>query len=337
MSEDLRRVGLLVNPQAGSGPAANLRAARQALAALRPAQVVTGPGPLGADALNDWHGAATVLPAPRGAGREQTLALAREIAAQAVAALVVVGGDGTLADAAFALLGSAGAPPLLGIGAGTMNVGPLITCPAAQAARLDAARLRPQSVDGVLAYANADLLGVGFNDGVIGFTVIALVGGQRRDVSAAELMQGRVRPAPPRSIAAPQAKVTWISSEQQARVLAEGMAVGALAVGFARPAFRGQAVAGGVCLTALAGLPAGCLVSDQPLARVDVEAAALLAWPPVASRYASLGAGSRIEVEGLATGASLCADGSPLWVLGNGDHAAFAIERGAATVLRLAD
>ena len=90
-------VGLVVNPVAGLGAAHNSAAARQVVSSLRPNQVVTGPGDLGADAVSD----AQVIPAPDIQGRAVTQFLARQIISTGVDVLIVVGGDGTMADVAF--------------------------------------------------------------------------------------------------------------------------------------------------------------------------------------------------------------------------------------------
>jgi hypothetical protein len=334
MADRLDRLGLIVNPQAGAGAGANLAAARQAMEALQPRAIVTGPEDLGATALWDWPGELEVLPAPTSPGREQTLALAGALLRQPLEALVVVGGDGTMADVARVYLGCAGAPPLLGIGVGSTNAGRLIACLARDLGRLRPDRLRAQPLDAVLASANGQELGMAFNDGVIGFTVVGTLDGRIRDLDAAERLRSRAVPGVPRSIGAPQTRV--VREGTGGRVpLACGETVGTVIVGFAEPTFFGKAVTGGICVASLTGLPAGCLVCDRPLAQVELDARTALGWPPVTSHYLSLDEDTRILVEGVRAGAALCADGNPLRVLQSEDRVEFAIRRAAVNALRL--
>lgn len=332
----MRRLGLIVNPRAGRGTAANLRVARNVVDALQPVEVVTGPSQLGAEALRGWNGVVVECLAGAAAGREQTQTLAREIVGQGVDALIVVGGDGALADVALAYLELSSPPPLVGVGVGSTNVGRLITCRADSVTALDVSRLQPQAMDGVLAYCNGELLGLGFNDGVIGFTVVGTIDGRIRDLDAAERLNGRNVPGAPRSIGTPGTRVRRMGAGGS-KPIAEGEAVGTVIVGFAERRFFGKAVTGGVCLAAFVGLPAGCLVADQPLVQVEITPESVMNRPPLASRYVSLDEGTRVEVEGVREGAALCADGNPLRLLGEDDCAQFAIRRAAVTVLRLAD
>ncbi len=332
MADAMRRLGLIVNPQAGRGGQANLEGARKAIERLRPDEIVTGPGALGAGAMIGWSGTVTIKPVSD-TGREQTQGVARKIIEQHVDALVIVGGDGTMADVAQVCLAQE-SPPLIGVGAGSTNVGRLITCRMDHLGTLTPARLRPQSLDSVLVYCNGEFLGLGFNDGVIGFTVVGTVEGRARDIDAAERMKGRSLPGRPRPIGTPRAQVRRIGSGEPVLV-AQGEMVGTVIVGFAEPAFFGKAVAGGMCLTTLTGLPAGCLVCDQPLAHVEVDARSALELPPSVSHYVSLDETTRIVVDGIREDAAVCADGNPLWLLSERDQAEFRIRRAAVTAMRL--
>jgi hypothetical protein len=330
---DLHRVGLIVNPRAGRGGAVNLGYARAAVDRLGCREVITGPGELGALALQRWRGALRVCDVPDGAGRAQTQLLARCLLAHDLDALIVVGGDGTLADVAV-LDETAGGPPLLGIGAGSTNVGRLITVPGEAVPSLDPDRLSAHAFDGVCVTCNGELLGLGFNDAVIGTTIIGTVDGRARDLSAEARLRGQTRPMTPAGIGRPTTRVTRVGPAG-AMPVAQGTSVGTVIVGFAEPTFFGKAVAGGVCLTACTGLPAGCLVCDQPLVQVDLDAAAVLARPASVSRYVSLDASTSVVVESVETGAVLCVDGNPLRALTPTDAVALGIRRAAATAFRV--
>lgn len=107
--------------QAGVSPKAGERAVRalSQLANEANLEIVTGPGPLGADAaalagLDDAH--VQVLPLePTGSGRD-TISLAKQMAEQGVDLILFVGGDGTARDVAAGIEDTS--TPILGVPAG---------------------------------------------------------------------------------------------------------------------------------------------------------------------------------------------------------------------------
>lgn len=330
---NLDRVGLIVNPGAGGGE--GLSIAREALHALMPREVLVGAGEMGADALRD------LLLSVRGfdwsayAGKARTKFLAERFAAASVDALVVIGGDGTLADVALALHQTQNhALPLLGIGVGSANVGPLITCLGKEVKQLAGAHFKPHAVDGLLAGMNGNLLGLGFNDVVIGFTVLATVNGAVVDVDAAQKMQGRNIPREPEAIANENAHVVKTSPRGETTV-ARGNQVATVIVGFPDERFYGKAIAGGVLLSGLVGDPAGCLVCDHLLVRTRIDAEWYRCSEPVVSRYVGLNETERIETGDLREGAVLCADGNPLAILRASDRAQVTVQRALAQSIQI--
>ncbi len=332
MTERWRRIGLIVNPAAGAGASLSLRAARQVIENLSAQSVLTGPGALGADALSEWRGAKQISEAIVSQGRNQTRDLARWIILQKVDALVVVGGDGTLADVAQVLVSSGSRLPIVGVGCGSTNVGRLITCYASRASELDLSALDTWSADCLLASVNDEEVGLALNDVVISNTVVGTVDGRRRDLDAAERMQAKLVPAKPRPVGSSRTRVTRIESGTQT-LIAEGMTVAAIIVGFAEPQFLGKAVSGGVCLAAMAGLPAGCIVSDTPLVTVEMSAHALQKSLPIRSRFVALGEQTLIVVDGV-DGAVLCTDGNPLHQLKAADRVSVSVRCGAVIGVR---
>src|SRR5690606_25864691 len=95
----LERIGLVVNPRAGVGGERNQAVAEAVLAALAPCEVVAGPGEPSAAGPDLAH---DITAADRPAGcttPATTRRIAREAVRQKADALVVIGGDGTMADA----------------------------------------------------------------------------------------------------------------------------------------------------------------------------------------------------------------------------------------------
>ncbi len=330
MAEMWQRVGLIVNPIAGSGARECLSAARKVIERLGAQEVSTGRGATGEAALSGWQGRVQVTNNEEIAENQQTRALAQWIAGQKLNALVVVGGDGTLSEAAAEVGNSL---PLVGIGTGSTNVGRLITCRDSRVNELNPDELDTWKVDALLASLNDVVAGMAFNDVVIGCTIVGTINGHRCDLSAAERRLGKIVAANPCPIGNRETRVTRVSARER-MLVAYGESVGTVVVGFAEPAFFGKAITGGICLATLTGTPAGCLVCDLPLAQVGITPRTLLSAPPVQSRYVSLSEETTIVVENVAGGAVLCVDGNPVHCLALSDRVTISVRAEAVLGVR---
>ncbi len=326
-----KRLGLIINPVAGLGSDRNLAVARGVVNTLNPEQVVTGPGDLGANAVAN----ALVISLPDIQGRAATQFLARQIIAAEVDVLTVVGGDGTMSDVAFVLVELGSSIPLLGIGAGSTNVGKLITCRGDAIHRLADVSLRVHTVDALVACCGNHALGLAFNDVVIGTTVLGTLAGKVCDLDATAFLAGKRKKGHPQPIGTDSALVTKQSRGRYIDV-ARGKAVGTVIAGFAQDScFFGKAIVGGVCLTSLTGLPAGCLICDQPLVRTELTPDNLATIEPIHSAYVSFDEGDVIRVQGLGPPAVLCSDGNPLKGLTPEDVVSISFRTRAVSVFRL--
>ena len=328
-------VGLIINPKAGQGYPASARAAARVLAALHPGRVVTGPGELGASALAAaGFTEVQVVPVKAATGRAQTQELALQLASRPVSTLIVIGGDGTLADVACALFGKVNAPALLGVGVGSTNAGSLVTCRPDQLDSFDPARLKVVSLRGLLALDGDRTLGIGFNDCVLGFTVVATLGGIVQDVDAAARMTGQTRPGTPGPVGTPHTIVQRRGPDGMVKV-ASGRAIATVVVGLAEASFFAKAITGGVCLASLVSAPAGCLVADQPLVRIGIRPDEVLSMPPLASTYITFAEKHRIQVRGVKAGTAVCVDGNPVKLLQPEDLIEFGVSLEAVRSLQL--
>lgn len=317
-------VGLIVNPFAGQGEAENINLAQKGLTALGVHKVLTGSGPIGADALIGLSFEFEIIPIQEQASRNQTLELAAKLVSHKLDAVIVVGGDGTLADVAYIFSQDKDSPFLLGIGAGSTNAGALITCTSDQVDYLSPTSLNVVPVTALMAHANDDLVGIGFNDCVLGSTVVATLDGKLRDVSVAEKFSGYSIPARPASIGLPQTQVERIGPQGR-QMIALGESVATVIIGLTESSFIAKAVTGGVCLTAFSGLQAGCLVADQPIVQVELKPDDVLALPTIHSSYLSFGERDRVHVRGVRDGTGLCVDGTPLRLLTADQEASFGV------------
>lgn len=324
-------IGLIVNPAAGAGAERNLDLACAALDSLEWNTVLAGPDLFGGHAAPE----AQLIPSPGLRGRAASQWLARQMTAAGAEMLVVVGGDGTMTDVAAALAAVDSHVPILGIGAGSTNAGDLITCRGDSIDLLRDAQFAVQTLDALVASCNGEELGLAFNDVVIGVTVVGTLGGRVCDLDAVAFHAGERRVGRPQPVGAARALVKKQFRDRLVTI-AQGEEIGTVIAGFAHhECFYGKAIVGGVCLTDLVGLPAGCLVSTQPLVRTQMAQDELAAVEPIRSAYVSLGEDEQIEVTGLGSPAMLCADGNPLAALAFDDVVQIRVGRQAARVVRM--
>ena len=139
-------------------------------------------------------------------GRKGTMTFACEVASR-VDAILVIGGDGTMSDVAYSLFKSGSTTPILGIGAGSTNAGPLITLKAKDIDKSDPRDLFIKEVGGILAVLNGEQVGLGFNDIVFGDTLLTTIKGKVVQVSAPEFMKGNKISTSPSRVGTATSKV----------------------------------------------------------------------------------------------------------------------------------
>ncbi len=329
-NENMNNIGLIVNPRAGQGSHMNLEIARKVITKLKAYTVHTGPGVFGGDAFSQ----ASLIDIPESLeGREITQWIAAKLVQLNLDALVVIGGDGTMADIAFSFAKLELSCPIFGIGAGSMNSGALITLHKDEIDLLENAEFNIIAVDALVTGYNNQDMAVAFNDVVISNTIVGTVDGKLCDLDASLFLSGDQVKRPPIPVASSTSVVTKSSGDREI-IVANGFDVGGVVVGFSDPDnFLGKAVVGGACLTALAGIPAGCMVSEHPLARASIGK--ISNWKPLKSNYISLAKGESINVTGMQNPAVLCADGNPIKQLELEDNISIRVLSRAIDVVQL--
>lgn len=284
-----------------------------------------------------WPGAA-----PSAATRQAVLALLRA----GVDRLVVFGGDGTLADVALALFEKGRVVPVLGVGCGTTNAGELVSLTVDQIPLLpgridrDPEPFSVRGVTGVLAFSGGRLLGIGFNDAVVGTTVLATVGGRARDVSVLHKMAGRNVPATCSGVGTEEAVVEVVRGKDSGQAssspvtVARGREVGQVVVAPLAGSYWGKALVGGVCLASGLGYPGGVLVTETPIVSAEWIPQRLESIGPIVTRFVALGEGDTVMASGMRAGAALCVDGNPVLALSPAVEVRLLLLREAARVLR---
>lgn len=111
---------------------------------------------------------------------------------------VSVGGDGTATYVRNVLYRMGLDIPMLGVAAGTANVGPIVSVSLEQLAGRTVREARYVDYDGVAVYAGDELISLAFNDVIIGDTFLATVNGSGCNVSVRELLcNGAIVPQSP--------------------------------------------------------------------------------------------------------------------------------------------
>ena len=329
-----RKIGLIVNPRSGGQtPAHNLRIAHRLVEALRVEAVVTGPGLLGGEALPS----ARSVTIPPLTGRAASQAVAYALLDEEIDTLAVIGGDGTLSDIAFVVYRAGSHCPILGVGAGSINAGDLIACQASQVDELQGRDFRVESVNALEASFNDQVMALAFNDVVIGATIVGTIEGAHQDLDANAFIESRQVCGKPRPIGTDIARVTKLRQAEEI-VVAMGRSVGTVIAGFTHyHCFFGKAIIGGVGLSSVAGVSAGCLVCEQALVCTRLDLEEHLKMEPIRSAYVSLTDDAVIRVTGLDNPAVLCADGNPLAAFRPADTAQIRVRPDAVDVLRIVE
>jgi hypothetical protein len=312
-------LGVIINPQAGQGFSENAWVAREVLSRFPNSKILTGPGELGAAAFTDHPSRIDICECDTKSGRMQSVTLARNLAARKVDLLLVIGGDGTLSDTAFGLIETNTRPPVMGIGVGSTNVGPLVACFGREVGKIQPSLLDTVSLPAILVKHEGSLLGIGFNDCVIGFTVVGMIDGKACDVDVASKLIGVNIAGCPRSIGTATSKVERLWADQVTEVGC-GEWIAGVVIGIAERAFLGKAITGGICLAAYTGALAGCLLSSVPLVQVSINRVDVVKKEPITTRYICLDETAEIRVQGIREGAAVNADGTPLKILSTADQ-----------------
>ncbi|MDW7733252.1 MAG: hypothetical protein SCH66_12600, partial [Methanolobus sp.] len=234
---------------------------------------------------------------------------------------LVVGGDGTMSDVAYSLFKAGASTPILGIGAGSTNAGPLITVRSQELDRLDPSTLSVQEVGGILAFLNGEQVGLGFNDVVLGNTVLTTVEGRVVQVNVSEFMKGRKKPSPPSKAGTTDSEVRIERGGESPEEIV--IHKGVFGQFFAAPLeekYLGKGLAGGTSLAAAMGLPAGIAITSEPLVNFSIGAEELLFIEPIITKTASIREIDDVVVTGIREGTCLNIDGNPLALVGPGDE-----------------
>ena len=300
------RVGVLVNPSAGHGHRAGEVIAR--LEACWPeAELLV----LESDA--SLFTRAALLPAPEGGHVARIQRGAKALMDAGADLLVTLGGDGTAAYVAEAVVASGKRTPILGIGLGTANVGPIVTLSGDDPIPpVEALAFVPG--DGVAVYSGDRRIAAGYNDVVLGNTYLATVDGETVTADGQTLLtEGKVvRGRPLENVFGPHTRVTKNGRPLPVSLPAVGQAI---AAPLSQDRLYGRAVHGIYCYAPDSPTQGALTLSARPLVSYEPDERGYDAFAPEERLLFS--AADEIAITGLDPSILAVCDGNP-WPLAGG-------------------
>ncbi len=222
--------------------------------------------------------------------------------------LVCVGGDGLASYAADAMLAGLKPVPLLGIAAGTINVGPIVSLGLDGIADLDPEKLKIEKVGAVEVSLDGVHLAYGFNDIVIGDTFLGMMDGAAKSLSVrAMLEKGEKREASPSpDIVGPAFTVrkNGIGIEPGMRRPAQ-----IIVSPLGKREFYARAIAGVLCDAAYMKGAAAMALFDSVIVRAGSPERGISDFS--ATEQLLFGPGDWVEISGLAAAGQIVVDGNP--------------------------
>ncbi|MCD6136353.1 NAD(+)/NADH kinase [Candidatus Bipolaricaulota bacterium] len=243
-----------------------------------------------------------------------------------VDALIGVGGDGTLCAIANTIVAKEANVPLLGIGAGSSNVGPLVTIRGSDVERLNLSSLVDRPIHGIDVRVNNEHKGIAFNDVTFSNIFFGTVDGARVDLDARAMIAGRKMETQPRSVCGKKTRVS-----KNGLVMIDGLdtqmgQIIASPINDALP-YSGKAVSGLMCWGPYLGKEGVLTMASSVLIRTHIDQGAIEAVEPLTLRQISFGDGDSVEVAGLEGDAALIVDGTPICALTPFDRVALSLRR----------
>lgn len=227
---------------------------------------------------------------------------------------VLAGGDGIAAYVADRLLtlDPSCHPSMVGVAMGTANVGPIITFTADELAELTPDMLRFEPCGAVEAFTGGKHAAYGFNDIVLGNTLLATVNGNTCTVSAAAMHKdGSKQPVLPHAHLGAS-----LSAAKNGRELAVNLHDTAQIVlsTVERERLYGRAITGVLCYTQGTEEQASMLFSQRPIVSVSYDPRGYEDFALFSQLL--FNKNDSIQVKGLFDDVMIIADGNPIPMIG---------------------
>ncbi len=309
------RAGVLIGPAAGSGRAVECEAALAAWLAGSDVAVCEGRFS-GSGAQAGWTrleaaGVGDAGAAARGYVEDLRASVAA-FAAWGADLLVCVGGDGLASYAADAMIASGLASgrrmAMLGVAAGTINVGPIVSLSIEEVEKGGLTPLSTEPAAAVEVLVDGRHVAYGFNDVVIGDTYLGTIGGRAASLSASALLERgeKAEAAPSGDITAADFCVFKNGRRLSPRL---GRPAQIIASPLGKREFFARAVAGALCNAPYMEGPAALALFDSVIVKASPPERGLEDF--AAAEQVLFEPGDLVELRGLADAGQLIVDGNP--------------------------
>ena len=268
-------------------------------------EMVTCAGNFGGDYL---HGAA-VCDADRSGGYVQTLGcMTRALLERKPDLLVSVGGDGIASYIADAMLTAGGRVPMMGVAAGTANVGPIVCITPEELELCDASEWQYTTVS-ALEVISGEHVGYAVNDVVIGNTFLGTTedGGIANFSARAMALAGEKEICKANgNICAEDFSVTKNGKTAPHRIVRPGQIIATV---LDRDRLEGRAIYGALCSAAYTPCKGAVALTETVMISAEAEDEGMESFCPV--EHMLFGPGDSVVFSGLTEYADLILDGNP--------------------------
>jgi hypothetical protein len=243
-----------------------------------------------------------------------------------VESVIGIGGDGTLAAIANTIIDHGSSARLLGIGAGSSNVGPLVTVRGENLERLDLSCLVERPIHGIEVQVNNELVGIAFNDVTLSNLFFGTKDGTRVDLDARAMLNGVRQETQPCSVCG---KETRIYKNGTLMIDMQDTPIGQI---IASPIndplpYSGKAISGLICWGPYLGKEGVLTAASAILIRTHIDIDTLKMVEPLSLYQVSFDDGDTIEIVGLESGAVVILDGNPTRALSPDDRVTLRLRR----------
>ena len=221
---------------------------------------------------------------------------------------VVAGGDGFAAYIAARLLKTGPSKPrLIGVAMGTANVGPIISFSAETLRSAVPQALAYEACGAVEAFDGDVSVAFGFNDIVLGNTILGTMDGAVQTLSARAMVQsGQKVPEQPMENIAENLIIRKNGAPSASPLIHTAQIVAST---LERENHYGRAVSGMLCYSDFQQAHSALLLSERPLVVVDYDPRGFES--PALFAHVLFGTEDEISIEGLLPSALIIADGNP--------------------------
>ena len=266
-------------------------------------EMVTCAGNFGGDYLPG----AAVCDADRSGGYVQTLGcMTRALLEHKPDLLVSVGGDGIASYIADAMLTAGGRVPMMGVAAGTANVGPIVCVTPEELELCDASEWQYTTVS-ALEVISGEHVGYAVNDVVIGNTFLGTEDGQVVNLSAeAMALRGEKLVCKAESdICTADFSITKNGKAAPCRMKPGQIIISPVD----RDRLEGRAVYGALCSAAYTPCKAAVALTEQVMISAEAEDAGMESFCCI--EHMLFGPEDEVSITGLTCHAQLILDGNP--------------------------